>query len=302
MRRFERLAPQTATLPGARFYLRGCRIHLIIEGSGPPLLLLHGLLASGAAFRRVAPLLRDRYSLVVPDLPGFGYSDRSPAADHSYETQAVLLHELLDRLEVERAAVLGHSTGAALAVRMAAARPERVVALILAGGPGEYDATFPRLTRPLLALALPLAVESRWAVRWLNRLAMASPRRLDERTVERHLDAARVPGHAATLLTILTATRHGPPPPPEALTLPVLLLAGSADRYLPPVRARSLARTLPDGRAVVVPAAGHLLLEDQPEASAAAIRAFLDPIAPARDPRTNRSAAAGAAEQVSRAP
>lgn len=275
VRRFETLSPEEMDLPSALFYIRGRRVHLTIEGEGPPLLLVHGFRASGLAFRPLAEILRRHYTLVIPDLPGHGYSDRSHEADYSYEGQAGLLLELLDRLAIGRAAVLGHATGAAIALRMAAGAPERVPALILAGGPGAREPVVPALLRPLLPLLVPVVAQSRTALRLANRLAGSPGHREDPALVEAYRDAARVRGHAAAMVTILGRTLHGPPPAPEQIAAPTLVIAGAADRYLSPCRAQRLAARLADGRALVVPDAGHLVLEEQPALCAVAIVEFL---------------------------
>src|SRR5262245_20797519 len=92
VRRYERLTLDEIDLPGQRFYVRGRGIHLTIEGHGPPLLLLHGFGASNLTFRELAPRLRDEYTLIAPDLLGFGFSDRSDDAA-SHDAQALLMLE-----------------------------------------------------------------------------------------------------------------------------------------------------------------------------------------------------------------
>lgn len=275
VRAYEDLDADTAPhLPGVRLYLRGRRIHLTIEGEGPPLLVLHGFGASGAAFRRLAPLLREHLTLITPDLPGFGYSERSPDSDHSHEANAGLMLELLDRLGISSVAVLGHSVGAAIALRMATTAPSRVTALILVGGPGR-DPALPRWTRPLLTVAVPPAVESRRGQRWLNQSAMARGARVDETTVSSYLREARVQGHAATLMAMLTQTRYGPAPNLADVRMPALVISGAADRYFSPSCAEELASGLPSAELRIVEDAGHLVLEERPEVAAESILAFL---------------------------
>jgi magnesium chelatase accessory protein len=262
-------------LPGVRLYLRGRRVHVRIEGEGPALLMIHGFGASSAAFARLAPLLRRRMTLIMPDLPGFGYSERSPDADHSHQANAELLLDLLDHLEVGRAAVLGHSVGAAVALRIAATATERVAALILASGPSR-DPALPRWMEPILALAAPPLVESRRAQRWLNQAAMAPAGRVDEATIASYHREARVRGHAATLVAMLARTRFGPAPNLQVLRSPILIMTGESDRYFPPTRARTLAEELPAAGVSIIEDAAHLALEEQAEAAAGAMLRFLD--------------------------
>ncbi len=205
LRRFETFDADMEELPGERFYIRGRRIHLTVTGSGPPLLLLHGFGATGDYFRSIAPHLRDRYTLIAPDRPGFGYSDRAANADYSHEAQAALFLELLDRLGIARAAVIGHSMGAAVALRMAVLRPERIQALVLAAGPGR-DGPLPHVLAPLVDLLLPLLLQSRAVIRWASGTAAAAGDGPSDASVESLLRAARVRGTAAAWTAMLVRT------------------------------------------------------------------------------------------------
>jgi pimeloyl-ACP methyl ester carboxylesterase len=278
VRRFETVDPDAEDLPGERFYVGGRRIHFTVTGSGPPLLLLHGFAATGGYFASIAPYFRDRYTLIAPDRPGFGFSDRAADADYSHEAQAALFVELLDRLGIERAAVIGHSMGAAVALRMAALCPNRVAALVLVAGPG-HDGPLPRLLGPVVDLVVPLLLESRGVIRWLNRTAATDSGEVRDDSIERLLRVARVRGTAAAWSTMLVRTRHGPLPPLTMIRVPALVMAGEQDRYLTPAAARRLAAQLPNGRAAVIAGARHLLFIEQTDACVREVAAFLDEIA-----------------------
>jgi pimeloyl-ACP methyl ester carboxylesterase len=111
------------------------RIHLAMIGSGEPLLLLHQTPRSWAEFRDALPLLGQRYRTIAMDTVGFGDSDALPAGEASIESWAACAFDLLDELGIASAAIAGHHTGAAIAIEMAAARPERVRALVLSAPP-----------------------------------------------------------------------------------------------------------------------------------------------------------------------
>jgi magnesium chelatase accessory protein len=281
VRRFESLAPDEVELPGERFYVRGRGIHLTIEGSGPPLLLIHGFGACHVTFRELVPRLRDSFTLITPDLLGHGFSDRDKESA-SLDAQAQLMLELLQRMEIPRAAVLGHSMGAAVALRMAAMAPERVVALMLAGGPGVTDHLAPRYVRPLAPVVMPWLVETQRGLRFVSRGAMARESVIDDNAIAAYLQTARIRGHARGLSRALTA-RQSVRPSLEQIGVPTLVLTGEYDGYLKPKRAHAMAEALPRGRATIIPRSAHLMLEEQPDASAAAIRAFLESLLPERD-------------------
>jgi pimeloyl-ACP methyl ester carboxylesterase len=110
------------------------QLHYVETGTGPALLLLHQTPRSSDEFREVQPLLAGRHRVVAMDMLGFGLS-AGLATPQTIEQYAAGAFALLDALDVDDAVVLGHHTGAAVALEMAASRPERVGALVLSSPP-----------------------------------------------------------------------------------------------------------------------------------------------------------------------
>ena len=113
-----------------RIALEGVTLHIRLRGEGPPLLLLHGYPQTHAAWHRVAPLLAEHFSLVIPDLPGYGES-LGPLPDpqhrnHSKRAMAETMVALMQRLGHERFFLAGHDRGARVAYRLTLDHPERV--------------------------------------------------------------------------------------------------------------------------------------------------------------------------------
>jgi pimeloyl-ACP methyl ester carboxylesterase len=111
------------------------RIHAAAAGAGAPVLLLHQTPRSWDEYRDVLPVLGRHYRAIAMDTLGFGDSDPLPDGQASIESWAKAAHQLLAALAIDHAAVVGHHTGAAIAVEMAAAYPETVAALILSASP-----------------------------------------------------------------------------------------------------------------------------------------------------------------------
>jgi pimeloyl-ACP methyl ester carboxylesterase len=107
---------------------RGARFHVALAGEGPPLLLLHGWPEFWLTWEPVMRRLADRFTLVVPDLRGFGASDKPDGPWGPPEHTADLL-ALLDALGIERAGVVGHDVGGAVMQALARAAPERLSGL-----------------------------------------------------------------------------------------------------------------------------------------------------------------------------
>ena len=118
-----------------RVLIRGIEIFTRIGGSGPPLLLLHGYPETHAMWHRVAPALARHFTVVAPDLRGYGRSD-CPSTDgnhraYSKRTMALDMAELMTALAFDRFRVMGHDRGARVAFRLALDAAERVERLVL---------------------------------------------------------------------------------------------------------------------------------------------------------------------------
>lgn len=110
----------------------GIRIHVVTAGppDGEPVLLIHGFPETWYEWRKAIPALSDRYRLIVPDTRGFGESDK-PAGTYDRAMLAADMVGVLDALDIERAAVVGHDWGGIIAFKLAIDHPERTTRLAL---------------------------------------------------------------------------------------------------------------------------------------------------------------------------
>ena len=115
--------------------LHGHPVAYYTAGSGPVLLLIHGITSSADAWREVVPALAEHYTVVAPDLLGHGGSAK-PRGDYSLGAYASGLRDLLAALGHERATVVGHSMGGGIAMQLAYQFPERVERLVLVASGG----------------------------------------------------------------------------------------------------------------------------------------------------------------------
>lgn len=104
----------------------GVGIHYVTGGSGPPLLLVHGAPQSGVMWRKVAPLLQDRFTLVIPDLRGYGRSDKPARGDYTKRRMAADMVALMTDLGFDRFAAAGHDRGGRVVRRLMKDHPHRV--------------------------------------------------------------------------------------------------------------------------------------------------------------------------------
>lgn len=232
-----------------------------ITGKGPPLLLLHGFDSSFLEFRRLAPLLAEVHTLVIPDLYGFGFTPRPEGGAYGAEGVLAHLEAVLDRLNAP-VGILGASMGGAVALELARRRPGQVNQLLLLDPAGLSGS--PRPLPPLLAalgvrfLALP------WVRRGLCRSAFADP---SASVGAQELEIAslhlRCPGWADALVRFAVSGGFAGCGSPLPLQ-PISVLWGDQDRVLSPSLRRQAHALLGD-RIVTVSRCGHLPHLDQPK-------------------------------------
>ena len=145
-------------MPLARVTIHGHDLAVRVAGSGPVLVLLHGLAGSSATWRHVIPLLAPAFTVVAPDLLGHGESAK-PRTDYSLGAHASYVRDLMVALGHERATFIGQSWGGGVAMQAAYQFPERCERLILVEQRGlgiEVNAILRALSMPGAALALPI--------------------------------------------------------------------------------------------------------------------------------------------------
>lgn len=131
----------------------GTKIAYRRVGRGPAVVFIHGWPLSGITWRRLVSRLQDRFTCIVPDLPGSGSTPWSPTIRESFADLAALMHGFTETLELPRFALVGHDSGGAMARSVAAAAPDRVTAVALTNTeiPG-HVATMVRVFQILLRL------------------------------------------------------------------------------------------------------------------------------------------------------
>ncbi len=251
----------------------------------PSWLLLHGTGASTHSFRALAPLLATHVGIVAPDLPGHGFSGSAPIGRAGMEGMAQAVRMLLRELGVAPVCTVGHSAGAAIAVRMrlredanaekaekagaTPAAPHRLIGLNAALLPlGGLAGTLLSPAAKLLALN-PLAPyffswhAAQGAV--LTRLLRSTGSRLDAEGAALYRQLIESPAHVAGALTMmaqwdLPALARDLP----RLRTPLDLVVAEADGTVPPSDAERVRRLLPGVTVHRLPGLGHLAHEEAP--------------------------------------
>lgn len=293
-RRFENLDPETAGAPGTFADVDGVRVHYVDAGKGDPVVLIHGWNGSTFSFRYTIPELARSHRVIALDLLGFGYSGRPARGDYSVTAQARLVTGLLDRLGIERAAVVGHSMGGGIAMQLALSRPERVERLVLVDSASAEDVQRShrsgKLVPQFLFLLTPLLLHPGRMQRAAYRLAVHDPALVTREAVEGYIRPLRMQGHLRALSRQMRDRGRSIPTDPGKIPQPTLLLWGEHDRVVPISSGRDLAQRISGARFEVIRSAGHLPLEEQSETCNRLLLEFLGAPEPADAPSTTSSA------------
>ncbi|MBK1660631.1 alpha/beta fold hydrolase BchO [Paracraurococcus ruber] len=258
----------------------GLRWHVQVAGEGPVLLLLHGTGAATHSWRGLLPLLARDFTVVAPDLPGHGFTERPRAEGLSLPGMARGVAALLRALDLKPMLAAGHSAGAAVTARMTldgTMAPRALVGLNAALLPFEGIAgqLFSPIARMLAGVpAVPWFFAWRAGDRGLvERLLRDTGSTVDPQGVEFYGRLVRRPGHVAAALGMMANWELRPLLRDLArLAVPLVLVVGGHDRTVPPSDARRLKRLLPDVRILDLPALGHLAHEERPAEVAGIIR------------------------------
>ena len=232
----------------------GYRVHYYAMGpqTGPPVVLVHGLGARAEDWQNLAPyLVRAGYRVYLPDLPGYGQSEKPAAFSYSVPDEAAVIVGFLDVLGLRQVDLGGWSMGGWIAQRVAADHPARVGKLLLFDSAGLHEQ--PSWDTRLFTPSTPAELDQ------LDALLMPNPPTVPDfvaSDILRHSErnAWVIRRALASMLTGRSTTDNLLP----GLKMPVLIVWGAEDRITPLSQAEKMHRLMPQSLLDVFPACGHL--------------------------------------------
>jgi pimeloyl-ACP methyl ester carboxylesterase len=265
-----------------------------MEGSGPALLLLHGIAGSSRTWRDVFPRLTDRFTVIAPDLMGHGQSQK-PVGDYSLGAFASGIRDLLEVLGIGRATVVGQSFGGGVAMQLAYQHPEQCERLVLvdSGGLGrEVNWMLRFMSLPGSEYVMPLIFPgfvrdwgdslfrtfndrgirmSRITEMWsaYASLAEAENRQAFARIIRSVIDPGGQTVSAMDRLYLATA-------------MPTLIVWGDRDTIIPVSHAHAAHEAMPGSQLIIIEGVGHFPQVEAPEQFVDALVDFIDSTGPAR--------------------
>ncbi len=265
-----------------------------IEGSGPALLLLHGIAGSSRTWRDVFPLLSKRFTVVAPDLMGHGRSEK-PIGDYSLGAFASGIRDLLDVLDIDRVSVIGQSFGGGVTLQLAYQHPELCERLVLvdSGGLGrEVNWMLRFMTLPGSEYVMPLIFPA-----FVRDWGDGALRAIEERGIRlgrisemwsAYASLAESENRQAFIRTLRSVIDPGGQTVSAmdrlylAASIPTLIIWGDRDDIIPVSHAYAAQGAMPGSRLEVIEGVGHFPQIEAPEQFVAALIDFLDSTEPAR--------------------
>jgi magnesium chelatase accessory protein len=251
----------------------GLKWHVQIMGQGPVVLFIHGTGASTHSWRRLMPLLSHSFKIVAPDLPGHGFTTMPEPRGLSLPGMSEAVSELMKVLALEPALAVGHSAGAAVAIRATIDRriaPRTIVsingALLPFGSQlGQFFSPLAKLlvSAPMVPQLMAWRAQSRRAV---EKVLLGTGSQVAPEDIDLYARLFRSPCHVAGALGMManwdlqSFARDLP-----QLKATLVLVTASNDRAIAPEVARRVARLVPNATMENLEGSGHLAHEERPD-------------------------------------
>jgi pimeloyl-ACP methyl ester carboxylesterase len=279
--------PFPSSFQARTIQVEGAELHVVVGGKGPAVVLLHGFGDSGAMWSPLAARLAATHTVVVPDLRGMGLSSH-PAGGYDKWTQAGDIRTVLSRLGIGDAVVVGHDIGTMVAFAYAARYPEKTRRLVVMDAPVPGIPPWDQIVRsPQLwhfsfggpdAERLVAGRERIYLDRFWNEFA-GNPKKIDEQTRAYYSRLYARPGAMrsafAQFLSIpKDAEDNQRAIAKQKLSMPVLAIGGA--KSFGANEAVVMRNAAVNVTEVVIPDAGHWLMEEAPAPTIAAIEAFVN--------------------------
>lgn len=260
--------------------VQGKRVHVRDEGSGPPIVLVHGTSASLHTWDGWAAALKSKYRIVRFDLPAFGLTGRSKPEDYTIDAYVEFVKAVVTQLRVGDFTLAGNSLGGWIAWMYAVEYPQDVRALVLvdAGGyPRDGLSILIKLGAwPVVGDLMPW-ITPRFVVDGQVKNVYGDPSRIAPETFQRYYDLLLRDGNRKTFQEYtrkIIQTRMTPERIQE-ITAPTLVMWGELDTLIPVDNAFRFGEDIAAAQVTIYKGVGHIPMEEIPERSAADVAAFL---------------------------
>ena len=253
--------------------INGSKIHYLEEGDSENiLLLLHGLGASAERWEYVIPLFAKKFRVIVPDLIGFGYSDK-PMADYTTDYFSEFLYKFVDKLGINDLNIIGSSLGGQIAAEFIINHDVNVRKLVLVSPSGVMKYATPALNSYISAALYPNNDAALTAFQ-----TMSCMDDIDEKTVSEFVERMQLPNAKMAFMSTLLGLSNAKAITEKLnmITVPTMIVWGENDPVIPIEYAQSFVSGINDCRFYKIVDCGHTPYVEKPEKFFQTVMDFLD--------------------------
>jgi len=252
----------------------GHRIRYLESGSSKnTLVLLHGLGASAERWSHVAPLFEGRFRVIVPDLIGFGYSDK-PTADYTPDFFTDFLEKFFTASKIDKPSIVGSSLGGLLSAEYAASHSAEIEKLVLVSPAGIMKKSTPALDAYIMAALYPNEVSAKHAFELME----GSGKSIEENIVSGFVERMQLPNAKLAFMSTVLGLKNSDSIASklQSVLTPTLIIWGANDPVIPIEYADDFVSAIPDCKFYKMDGCGHTPYVQEPQIFASKVLEFLN--------------------------
>ena len=254
-------------------HVDGNKIRYLESGDSENILVLvHGLGASAERWDGVIPTFAKHYRVIVPDLIGFGYSDK-PLADYTRDFFSTFLGKFFDTLKIKRPNLIGSSLGGQIAAEYTSANPNNIEKLILVSPSGAMKQSTPALDAYMMAALYPNEQSAKHAFELME----SSGNEVDDKIVQGFIERMRLPNAKLAFMSTILGLKNSEiiTPRLHMIQSSTLIIWGSKDPVIPIQHAESFVSYIPDCQFYMMDGCGHTPYVQEPDVFSSVVLEFL---------------------------
>ena len=252
----------------------GHRIRYLESGSSKnTLVLIHGLGASAERWAQVIPLFEDNFRVIVPDLIGFGYSDK-PTADYTPDFFSDFLEKFFTALNITRPSIIGSSLGGQISAEYAASHSDHIEKLILVSPAGMMKKSTPALDAYIMAALYPNVISAKNAFELME----GSGKNVEEHIVSGFVERMQLPNAKLAFMSTVLGIKNSKSITSklQSITIPTLIIWGGNDPVIPINHADDFVSAIQDCRFFRMDGCGHTPYVQNPYLFTSKVLEFLN--------------------------
>ncbi|MFT4759176.1 MAG: pimeloyl-ACP methyl ester carboxylesterase [Paraglaciecola sp.] len=259
--------------------VNGMEVHYRINGTGQPLVLIHGTGASLHTWERWTDILEKDFQVISLDMPAFGLTGPSPERDYSLDNYAQFLDAFLIKIGLDTFHLAGNSLGGAIAWKYASLFPKKIKKMVLIDASGyPFDKTLPLAFRmaknPIMGKFL-LKITPK-ALFWKSiREVYFNDDLVTEELIDRYYELYLRAGNRQAFVDRVRNIEYNDASPIKTIETPTLIMWGADDKWIPVRLAGNFKRDLINSESIIYKESGHVPMEEIPQVTAEDARIFL---------------------------